>query len=325
MPEAFGRIERLADPRRGADPGRRWRGGRERRARARRRRIAARRRQLDLRRCRARGRVSAAQVDRRMSLERALALVDASPGRGYPNPTVGAVVVTPDGATIGEGVSEPAGGPHAEVIALDAAGDGARGATLFVTMEPCAHHGRTPPCVDRIVAAGIARVVAGCRDPNPIAGSGDAMLAAAGVRDRAARPARGPSPERGVADVDRPRPAPRDAEACDLARRPRRRARAAVGDRRRVATSCPCAACGGRRRLRRYRDRACGRPAPRRTRRRGRAPAATPRIRARPAARRLRARAPYRADRGRARGARRRGRPVAAPRGRADDRGLVPA
>lgn len=116
-----------------------------------------------------------------MSLERALELAAAHAGRGYPNPTVGAVVVGPGGAVVGEGVSEPAGGPHAEAIALDAAGEAARGGTLFVTMEPCAHHGRTPPCADRILEAGIARVVAGCADPNPEAGGGAERLRAAGI------------------------------------------------------------------------------------------------------------------------------------------------
>ena len=116
-----------------------------------------------------------------MSLERALELAAAHAGRGYPNPTVGAVVVGPDGAVVGDGVSEPAGGPHAEAIALEAAGRAARGGTIFVTMEPCAHHGRTPPCVDRILDAGIARVIAGCADPNPEAGGGAERLRAAGV------------------------------------------------------------------------------------------------------------------------------------------------
>jgi diaminohydroxyphosphoribosylaminopyrimidine deaminase / 5-amino-6-(5-phosphoribosylamino)uracil reductase len=116
-----------------------------------------------------------------MSLERALELVDGARGRGYPNPTVGAVVAAVDGEVLGEGVSEPAGGPHAEIVALRAAGDAARGATLYVTMEPCAHHGRTPPCVDAIVAAGIGRVVAGCADPSPDAGGGAAVLRSSGV------------------------------------------------------------------------------------------------------------------------------------------------
>jgi diaminohydroxyphosphoribosylaminopyrimidine deaminase/5-amino-6-(5-phosphoribosylamino)uracil reductase len=115
-----------------------------------------------------------------MSLERALALVDAAGPVGYPNPTVGAVVVA-DGEIAGEGVTEPYGGAHGEVVALAAAGDRARGATLFVTMEPCTHHGRTPPCVDAILAAGVARVVAGCLDPNPEAAGGLEHLRAAGV------------------------------------------------------------------------------------------------------------------------------------------------
>ena len=116
-----------------------------------------------------------------MSVERALELVDGSPGRGYPNPTVGAVVVAAGGTVVGEGVTEPAGGRHAEVVALDAAGDAARGATLYVTMEPCSHHGRTPPCVERIVAAGVARVVAACADPTAEAGGGVERLHEAGV------------------------------------------------------------------------------------------------------------------------------------------------
>ena len=115
-----------------------------------------------------------------MSLERALALVDAAGPVGYPNPTVGAVLVA-DGAIVGEGVTEPYGGRHGEVVALAAAGERARGATLYVTMEPCAHHGRTPPCVDAILAAGVARVVAGCLDPNPEAAGGLERLRAAGV------------------------------------------------------------------------------------------------------------------------------------------------
>jgi diaminohydroxyphosphoribosylaminopyrimidine deaminase / 5-amino-6-(5-phosphoribosylamino)uracil reductase len=115
-----------------------------------------------------------------LSLERALDLVDAAPRRGYPNPTVGAVVVR-DGEVVGEGVTEPRGGRHGEVVALDAAGDRVRGSTLFLTMEPCTHHGRTPPCVDRILAAGVGRVVAGSLDPNPKAGGGAERLRLAGL------------------------------------------------------------------------------------------------------------------------------------------------
>jgi len=116
-----------------------------------------------------------------VSIERALELADAATGRGYPNPTVGAVLVGSDGRTVGEGATEEWGGRHAEVVAIDAAGDAARGATLYVTLEPCTHHGRTPPCVDRILAAGAARVVAGCLDPNPEAGGGLARLREAGI------------------------------------------------------------------------------------------------------------------------------------------------
>jgi diaminohydroxyphosphoribosylaminopyrimidine deaminase/5-amino-6-(5-phosphoribosylamino)uracil reductase len=116
-----------------------------------------------------------------VSLQRALSLVDGSPGRGYPNPTVGAVVVATDGRIVGEGVSEAAGGRHAEVVALDGAGDASRDATLYVTMEPCSHHGRTPPCVDRIVASGVGRVVAGCADPTAEAGGGAGRLREAGI------------------------------------------------------------------------------------------------------------------------------------------------
>ena len=114
-----------------------------------------------------------------MTMERALELAAAADGRAYPKPTVGAVVVA-DGAVVGEGATE-AGGRHGEVVALAAAGERARGATLYVTMEPCAHHGTTPPCVDAIVAAGVARVVAGCLDPNPEAGGGLERLREHGV------------------------------------------------------------------------------------------------------------------------------------------------
>ena len=112
-------------------------------------------------------------------MARALALAGAAAGRAYPKPTVGAVVVS-EGEVVGEGVTE-AGGRHGEVVALDAAGDRARGATLYVTLEPCAHHGTTPPCVDRILAGGVARVVVGARDPNPEAAGGIERLRAAGV------------------------------------------------------------------------------------------------------------------------------------------------
>src|SRR5439155_2753863 len=106
----------------------------------------------------------------------------AERGRGatHPNPVVGAVVGR-GGEVVGEGWHERAGGPHAEVVALEAAGERARGSTLYLTMEPCTHHGRTPPCVDRVLAAGVARVVAGSLDPNPKAGGGAERLRAAGL------------------------------------------------------------------------------------------------------------------------------------------------
>jgi diaminohydroxyphosphoribosylaminopyrimidine deaminase / 5-amino-6-(5-phosphoribosylamino)uracil reductase len=114
-----------------------------------------------------------------VSLARALELAAQAAGRAYPKPTVGAVVVR-NGEVIAEGVTE-AGGRHAEVVALDAAGGAARGATLFATLEPCTHHGTTPPCTERIIAEGVSRVVVGVRDPNPEAAGGVEMLRAAGV------------------------------------------------------------------------------------------------------------------------------------------------
>jgi len=115
-----------------------------------------------------------------VSLERALELAERGRGTTHPNPIVGAVVVR-DGEVVGEGWHERKGEPHAEVIALDAAGEQARGATLFVTMEPCGHHGSTPPCTEAVLAAGIGRVVAASLDPNPDARGGLEVLRAAGV------------------------------------------------------------------------------------------------------------------------------------------------
>ncbi len=114
-----------------------------------------------------------------MSLSRAVEIARAARGRAYPKPTVGAVLVR-DGAVVGEGVTETAG-RHGEIVALDAAGERARGATMYVTLEPCAHHGTTPPCADAVIAAGVARVVFGARDPNPEAAGGAARLRDAGV------------------------------------------------------------------------------------------------------------------------------------------------
>jgi diaminohydroxyphosphoribosylaminopyrimidine deaminase / 5-amino-6-(5-phosphoribosylamino)uracil reductase len=113
-------------------------------------------------------------------LERALELAENGRGTTHPNPIVGAVVVAGD-EVVGEGWHERKGGPHAEVVALEAAGERARGATVYVTLEPCAHHGSTPPCVDALLAAGVARVVAGQLDPDPEHGGGLETLRAAGV------------------------------------------------------------------------------------------------------------------------------------------------
>ncbi|MCA1563615.1 MAG: bifunctional diaminohydroxyphosphoribosylaminopyrimidine deaminase/5-amino-6-(5-phosphoribosylamino)uracil reductase RibD, partial [Acidobacteria bacterium] len=115
-------------------------------------------------------------------MARALALAARGRGRTSPNPMVGAVVVTPDGVVAGSGYHEQAGAPHAEIRALAAAGDRSRGATLYCTLEPCCHTGRTGPCVGPIVAAGIARVVAAMEDPNPlVCGGGFRYLRERGV------------------------------------------------------------------------------------------------------------------------------------------------
>ncbi|HEV3474337.1 MAG TPA: bifunctional diaminohydroxyphosphoribosylaminopyrimidine deaminase/5-amino-6-(5-phosphoribosylamino)uracil reductase RibD [Actinomycetota bacterium] len=114
-------------------------------------------------------------------MRRALELAARGTGLASPNPLVGAVVVR-DGRAVGEGWHEGPGRPHAEIVALDAAGDLARGATLFVTLEPCSHQGRTPPCAPRVVGSGVVRVVAAMRDPNPVVdGRGLAALREAGI------------------------------------------------------------------------------------------------------------------------------------------------
>ena len=111
----------------------------------------------------------------------ALALGRRGQGQVWPNPAVGAVVVK-DGVIVGRGWTQPGGRPHAEPEALGRAGEAARGATLYVTLEPCSHFGKSPPCADAIIAAGIARVVSAIEDPNPeVAGQGHARLRAAGI------------------------------------------------------------------------------------------------------------------------------------------------
>jgi diaminohydroxyphosphoribosylaminopyrimidine deaminase/5-amino-6-(5-phosphoribosylamino)uracil reductase len=116
-------------------------------------------------------------ADDRRLLERALELAERGRGTTHPNPVVGAVVVD-DGEVVGEGWHERKGGPHAEQVALEAAGERARGATLYVTLEPCDHHGSQPPCADAIIRAGVAKVVVGARDPTR---KGIARLQASGV------------------------------------------------------------------------------------------------------------------------------------------------
>jgi diaminohydroxyphosphoribosylaminopyrimidine deaminase/5-amino-6-(5-phosphoribosylamino)uracil reductase len=114
-------------------------------------------------------------------MQLALALGRRGQGRTWPNPAVGAVVVR-DGVVVGRGWTQPGGRPHAEPVALAQAGEAARGATLYVTLEPCSHVGKSPPCADAIIAAGIARVVSAIEDPNPeVAGQGHARLRAAGI------------------------------------------------------------------------------------------------------------------------------------------------
>jgi diaminohydroxyphosphoribosylaminopyrimidine deaminase/5-amino-6-(5-phosphoribosylamino)uracil reductase len=120
------------------------------------------------------------QADRRF-MQLALTLGRRGLGRTWPNPAVGAVVVK-DGVIVGRGWTQPGGRPHAEPEALRRAGEAARGATLYVTLEPCSHVGKSPPCADAVIAAGITRVVAAIEDPNPlVAGQGHARLRAAGI------------------------------------------------------------------------------------------------------------------------------------------------
>ena len=114
-------------------------------------------------------------------MSHALALAARGLGRTWPNPAVGCVIVK-EGRILGRGWTQPGGRPHAERMALDQAGQGARGATAYVTLEPCAHHGKTPPCAEALVAAGITRVVTAQTDPDPrVSGRGHATLRAGGI------------------------------------------------------------------------------------------------------------------------------------------------
>src|SRR5690348_5701323 len=120
-------------------------------------------------------------------MKSALALAERGRGKVEDHPLVGAVVVAGD-EVVGEGWYEYARVDHAETIALAQAGDRARGSTLYVTLEPCAHHGRTPPCADAVIAAGVARVVVGALDPNPKAAGGLERMRAAGIEVELLRP-----------------------------------------------------------------------------------------------------------------------------------------
>jgi diaminohydroxyphosphoribosylaminopyrimidine deaminase/5-amino-6-(5-phosphoribosylamino)uracil reductase len=122
----------------------------------------------------------ASQQDRAF-VRRAIALAWRGWGRVAPNPMVGCVIVRDDGQVVGEGWHTEYGQPHAEVEALRAAGAAARGATAYVSLEPCSHHGKTPPCTDALIAAGVRRVVFGGFDPNPRARGGADVLRAAGI------------------------------------------------------------------------------------------------------------------------------------------------
>ena len=115
-------------------------------------------------------------------MRRALTLAERARGKTYPNPMVGCVVVSDNDEVVGEGYHPKAGQPHAEVFALRAAGNRARGATAYVTLEPCNHYGRTPPCSLALVTAGVSKVVVGMVDPNPlVSGSGIQTLRDNGI------------------------------------------------------------------------------------------------------------------------------------------------
>jgi diaminohydroxyphosphoribosylaminopyrimidine deaminase/5-amino-6-(5-phosphoribosylamino)uracil reductase len=118
----------------------------------------------------------------RAHMQAALALARRGLGNTWPNPAVGCVLVSPGGRVVGRGWTQPGGRPHAEAVALARAGEAARGATAYVTLEPCSHWGRTPPCCDALIRAGVARVVVAAGDPDPrVDGRGLARLREAGV------------------------------------------------------------------------------------------------------------------------------------------------
>ena len=191
------------------------------------------------------GRVPRARRLGRVSISRAVALAAAADQRAYPKPTVGAVIVR-DGEIVGEGVTETTG-RHAEVVALDAAGERARGATLYVTLEPCAHHGSTPPCTDAILAAGVERVVFGAHDPNPEAAGGEERLRSQGVDVEFVDSWDARVQNEAWRTWVRERRPFVIYKAADDARRPRRRAGRALGDGRGEPPARARAARPGRR------------------------------------------------------------------------------
>ncbi len=143
-------------------------------------------------------------------MARALRLAERGPCSTTPNPRVGCVIVKGDGVIVGEGWHLARGEAHAEIHALQAAGDAARGATAYVTLEPCSHHGRTPPCCEALIAAGVTRVVAAMQDPNPqVAGEGLARLRRGGIETSSAacwKAKRGNSTSAFVSRMTRGRP-----------------------------------------------------------------------------------------------------------------------
>ena len=143
----------------------------------------------------------------------ALALARRGLGNTWPNPSVGCIIVN-DGRVVGRAVTAPGGRPHAEPTALAMAGSTARGATAYVTLEPCCHYGRTPPCTDALIAAGVARVVIGARDPDPrVNGQGVAKLRAAGITvDEGVLVGRGERGPRRLPPTHHHRPPAGDAE-----------------------------------------------------------------------------------------------------------------
>ena len=201
-------------------------------------------------------------------MDAALALGRRELGRTWPNPAVGAVVVHEgrDGPVIvGRGWTQAGGRPHAETEALRRAGDAARGATLYVSLEPCSHHGKTPPCADAIIAAGVRRVVSAMDDPNPdVAGRGHARLRAAGiVVEVGLGRCRGPPRPRRPYPPHARRPAARHPEACHIGRRQGRSRRPAAGCHHRPGGAGAGAHAAGAERCLadRHRHRACRRSA----------------------------------------------------------------